>query len=99
MSQDFKIEHIEDPSEDLREAAVFNPLRTFNQAARPVMWELREQPEHEPKPVNLFAFGSEGRVLAGLFGETQFAWLKIDLMATAEEVRGQGIGRQLDQPG
>ncbi len=91
---DMAIEQIETPDEALKEA-VYGPLRRHNQRANSAFWARREEAGHEPWPLHLFAFGAQRKVLGGLFATTQFSWLKVELMATSEERRGQGIGRSL----
>jgi len=94
MSTEFQIEIIENPGEDLCEA-VYYPLRTHNQTSNPVMWEEREKPENQPKPLSIFAFAEDRTVIGGLFGTTMFSWLKVDIMATTKELRGNGVGTAL----
>jgi len=91
---EYRIKAVEDPDEELREA-VYLPLRTHNQAANPTFWTAREQPENQPREINLFAFQEDRAVLGGLFAKTEFSWLKIDLMATIKSTRGQGVGSAL----
>ncbi len=85
---------IEDPDAALREC-VHRELRTHNQRASPEFWVKRDLNEHAPNPVNLFAFTPDGEVAGGLFGSTQLSWLKVDIMATRSDYRGQGVGRAL----
>jgi GNAT superfamily N-acetyltransferase len=47
------------------------------------------------RALSLFAFAPDGVVLGGLFGSTRFSWLKITIMATRQDRRGEGIGRAL----
>ena len=61
----------------------------------PEFWNARELPENAPRLVDLFAYDENGEVIAGLFGSTEFSWLKIRIMATAEAHRGKGIGSAL----
>ena len=89
-----RLEHVEDPDEELREA-VYVQLRTHNQDSSPVHWAARELPGNAPQPVGVFAFDDAGEVLGGLFGSTEFSWLKVDLMAVDQGRRGEGIGTAL----
>ena len=91
-----RLEAIDEPDEDLREA-VYVQLRTHNQTSNPIWWEAREQAENDAKPLNLFAFDDDdcATAVAGLFATTQFAWLKIDIMAVVKAKRGSGIGSEL----
>ena len=70
-------------------------LRTHNQRANPEFWAARERMENRSVAVQLFAFDGQNRIIGGLFGSTQFAWLKVDVMAVNGEWRGTGIGRAL----
>ncbi|HVZ40365.1 MAG TPA: GNAT family N-acetyltransferase [Candidatus Kapabacteria bacterium] len=89
-----RIELIDDPDSDLLES-VNGELRRHNQSANPAFWALRDEPEHEARPLNLFAFAADGEVVGGLFGSTCFSWLMVNIMATKAEHRGTGIGRAL----
>jgi GNAT superfamily N-acetyltransferase len=91
---EFELKAIDDPDDELREA-VYVHLRTHNQSSNPVGWQARERPENAPRPISLFAYDENGDVIAGLFASTEFAWLKVDIMATAQAHRGKGIGRAL----
>ena len=90
----FQIEAIDTPSEELCEA-VNVMLRTHNQRANPEFWKAMEREENQPVPIQLFAFDATREAIGGLFGSTQFQWLKTDIMAVAEASRGSGIGRTL----
>ena len=94
MPNGVRIEIVENPAESLVEAVNLH-LRTHNQASNPVFWEKRGQDENRPKLLTIFAFDGEGGVIGGLFATTQFSWLKIDIMATQKEHRGQGVGKAL----
>ena len=74
---------------------VFSFLREFNKASNPEYWSLRELPENERKPLEIIAAGPGDSILGGIFGSTQFKWLKIDVLAVREDCRGRGIGREL----
>lgn len=94
MPNEFCIQQIDHPNDNVREA-VLQSLRSHNEEANPVFWERRERPENRSSPLNVFALNPNGAVVGGLFAETQFSWLRIHLMATRTEWRGQGIGRSL----
>jgi GNAT superfamily N-acetyltransferase len=91
-----RIELIEQASPELREA-VHSVLRTFNRQANPAWYAARALPENEPRPLNLFAFDNLGQARGGLFGETQFLWLKVSILAVHADFRQQGLGRRLMQ--
>jgi GNAT superfamily N-acetyltransferase len=70
-------------------------LRDYNLTNDPEFFLLRDQPEHAPRSIDLIAIDTAGRVVGGLFAETQFMWLRINLMAVEPEVRRRGVGRRL----
>jgi GNAT superfamily N-acetyltransferase len=70
-------------------------LQKYNQACNPIFFDERELAENAPKPLNVVALDAQGVVLGGLIAETQFAWLKVSIMAVAETQRPHGIGRRL----
>jgi GNAT superfamily N-acetyltransferase len=89
-----RIESIDNPDDAIREA-VNVELRRHNEYASPLYWEKSGQPENDERPLNLFAFAPDGVVIAGLFASTRFLWLKITIMSTKQDHRGQGIGSAL----
>ena len=89
-----RIELIENPGDDLREA-INVELRRHNQTYNPEFWAKVSSPENEKHALNLFALAPEGHALGGLFASTRFSWLEVHLMATKQECRGAGIGRAL----
>ena len=90
----YHVKSIDNPNDELRES-VHVELRAHNQTANPHYWEASGKEENDPKPLNLFAFDADDKVIGGLFGCTQFAWLKIEIMATKKIRRGHGIGTEL----
>jgi ribosomal protein S18 acetylase RimI-like enzyme len=70
-------------------------LRGYNRARNPTFFAARELPENAPKPLNVVASDPSGKIVGGLIAATQFAWLKVSVVAVAEHVRRQGVGRQL----
>ena len=94
MSNKVQIEIVENPGEDLYEAVNYQ-LRTHNQTSNPVFWEEGGKAENQPKALNIFAFAEDRTVIGGLFGTTQFSWLKINIMATRKDWRGKGVGKAL----
>jgi GNAT superfamily N-acetyltransferase len=90
----YRVEQLAVVSPELREAALF-PLREFNRLANPTWYAARDLPENAPQPVNLFAFDAAGQVIAGLFAETQFHWLKTQILAVHPNQRRQGLGKRL----
>src|ERR1700710_504933 len=69
-------------------------LREYNLASNPEFMRLWEMPENEKVPLVLLA-SSEAAVVGGLFAETQFAWLRISIMAVDPGSRGKGAGSAL----
>ena len=69
-------------------------LREYNWAVNPDYMEQLHQTEHEARSLVLLA-NVDSRVVGGLFAETQFAWLRISIMAVSPECRSRGIGAAL----
>jgi ribosomal protein S18 acetylase RimI-like enzyme len=80
---------------DETRAAVAAPLRAYNRAQSPAFYAARDLPENAPKPLNVVAVDPAGKIVGGLIGETQFAWLKVSIVAVAEHARRCGVGRRL----
>lgn len=80
------IKIIENPDEELCEAVNLQ-LRTHNQTFNSIFWENLVKKENQPKPLNIFAFAKNNNAIGGLFGTTQFSWLKIDTMGIKKEFR------------
>src|SRR5690242_13483571 len=70
-------------------------LRDHNLAMNGEFMTAREQPENAPWPLVAVALDDAGNAIGGLIAETQFAWLKISIVAVAPSARGQGVGRAL----
>lgn len=75
--------------------AINKKLRTFNQKANPEFWSKLEQKENEALPLHIIATDENDNVVGGLIGSSQFAWMKINIMAVDEDHRYQGIGTSL----
>ena len=84
----------QDLTEEDREA-VCAPLRTYNRERNGEFFAKRDLPEHAARKLNLVARDSEGRIVGGLIAETQFTWLKIEILSVAPESRHRGIGSLL----
>jgi len=91
---DVHFETSRDVTEVTREA-VYDQLRSFNRAANPDLWAKYDDAAHEAIPLSVIAYGKNGAVAGGLFGETQFSWFKLSIMAVRAELRRQGLGRAL----
>ena len=74
--------------------AVRRWLREHNHASNSAFMAERERPEHRPRPLVILAQGASG-VVGGLLAETEFAWLKISIMAVDPAWRSRGIGSAL----
>ncbi len=88
------LKFIDQPDEALRERVVCE-LRDYNRSKNALFFELRELPEHAPRPLNIIAYDEAGEPIGGLFGETQFTWLKISILVVHRSHRGQGLGQKL----
>ncbi|WP_425617851.1 GNAT family N-acetyltransferase [Anatilimnocola sp. NA78] len=95
-SASVRLEVINDASPELREA-VNVELRTFNREANAAWYAARSMPKNDAQPLNIFAFSPGGRVVGGLFAETEFHWLKISIRAVTASQRGSGVGTRLVQ--
>lgn len=67
-------------------AAIVAPLDAFSRG-RGFAWR--------PEPLALALRTCAGGVVGGLIGEAQWGWLRIDILAVAEELRGGGWGLRL----
>lgn len=94
MTDEPRIVVVDDPDDEHLDG-VRRTLREHNRAASPVFWEKLNDPANAPRPLHVFALASDGTAIGGLAGSTQFAWLKVDIMATRPEARGKGVGRAL----
>jgi ribosomal protein S18 acetylase RimI-like enzyme len=74
---------------------VYAELRSFNRAANPELRAKCDDPANDAVPLSVIAYDAEGAVAGGLFGETQFSWFKLSIMAIRADLRGQGFGREL----
>ena len=81
-------------SSEMRES-VCAPLRDYNRSNNGEFFAKRDLPEHAPRHLNLIARDASGKVLGGLIAETQFSWLKIEILSVTDAARRQGIGTLL----
>jgi GNAT superfamily N-acetyltransferase len=77
----------ETPEPHVREAIV-GPLIVFNNSRA-------SQPENYRPLVIILSDPDTGGILGGLWAETNFAHLHIDLLFVPETLRGSGLGRQM----
>ena len=82
------------PGDDDREA-ICDELRRFNIENNGAFFAARELPANAARPLYAIARDPEGRLLGGLLAETQFAWMKLSIMAIVPAARGRGIGSRL----
>jgi GNAT superfamily N-acetyltransferase len=68
--------------------AILSPLVSFNET-------MAGRPEDHRPLVILVPDPASGAVLGGLWGETMFGHLHVDLLFVPESARGTGIGRRL----
>ena len=73
------------------------PLGTYNRERNPEFFAKRDLPENAVRDLSIIARDQSGKIIAGLLGETQFSWLKIEILAVVPEVRGMGVGTLLMQ--
>ena len=71
----------------MREAIV-RPLLAFNNSRA-------SQTEDYCPLVIMLSDADSGSILGGLWGETNFAYLHVDLLFVPETLRGSGLGRQM----
>jgi len=75
--------------------AICDELRRFNIENNRAFFAARELPANAARPLSLAARDAQGRLLGGLLAETQFAWMKVSIMAVIPAARGRGIGSRL----
>ncbi len=75
--------------------AICEELRHFNIENNGVFLSARELPANAPRPLYVVARDPEGLLLGGLLAETQFAWMKLSIMAVVPATRRCGIGSRL----
>jgi GNAT superfamily N-acetyltransferase len=78
---------IDRPEPHMREAIV-RPLIVFNNTHA-------SQPEDYHSLVIVLSDADTGGILGGLWGETNFAHLHVDLLFVPETLRGSGLGREM----
>jgi len=79
------IDHLPKLSDDDR-AAILAPLDSFSRN-RGYTWQ--------PSPLVLVLRTDDGSIVGGLIGETLWGWLRIDILAVAEEFWVSGWGRKI----
>jgi ribosomal protein S18 acetylase RimI-like enzyme len=75
--------------------AITDPLRLYNREKNSAFFTARDLPENAPKPLYIVAYDEQGDIAGGLIAESQFAWLKIEIVAVRAEVRQRGVGSHL----
>jgi ribosomal protein S18 acetylase RimI-like enzyme len=71
------------------------PLRDHNLQFNATFFQARELPHNASKDLSVVARDAGGKLLGGLLGETQFAWLKISVLTVRSDARRRGIGAAL----
>ena len=84
-----------DAPDDGDREAICDELRRFNVESNGAFFAARELPANAPRPLCAVARDSAGRLLGGLLAETQFAWMKLSIMAIIPAARRCGIGSRL----
>ena len=79
---------------DLR-PAITTPLRVYNREKNPVFFAARDEPANAPRPLYIVLYDDQNEIAGGLIGESQFHWLKIEIMSVRQDLRGKGFGSQL----
>lgn len=79
---------VTDHIEEQEETAIFAGLLEYNMA---------RIEDKEPKELGIFLRDEEGKIIAGLTGETHRNWLSIKYLWVSEALRGQRIGSKLLQ--
>ena len=87
------VQAMEDPADPACER-VRQWLREHNWAANADYMRLWQQPENDARPLVVLA-EEDHAVIGGLLAETQFAWLKISIMAVHPGFRARGVGAAL----
>ncbi|WP_355660478.1 GNAT family N-acetyltransferase [Halomonas salifodinae] len=80
-----KIEYCDAPTPEEREA-ILGPLVDFNHRAAPAS---------STEPFAFFLKDDAGEIVGGLWGETFYEWLYVDLLYVPESLRGTGQGAEL----
>ena len=79
---------------DLRDAIVA-PLRVYNRQRNPAFFAARDEPPNAPKPLTIVLCDDQNAIAGGLLGESQFKWLKIEIVSVREDLRGRGLGSEM----
>jgi predicted N-acetyltransferase YhbS len=83
-----------DVSDPTRQA-IFGLLRDFNLANNNEFFTARERSENASRPIEIVATDPTGRIAGGLIGNSQFKWMKIDVLVVREDLRRMEIGQRL----
>lgn len=85
MLQGIDIQQQENPSAE-EMAYVSRQFRAFNDQQGGVF---------PAKDLHLFAYGPEGEIVGGLFGDVSWGWLHVDVIWVDESYRQHGLGSSL----
>jgi len=75
--------------------AITTPLRIYNREQNPVFFAARDEPANAPRPITIVLYDDAGEIAGGLIGESQFAWLKIEIVSVRADLRRRGVGSEL----
>jgi GNAT superfamily N-acetyltransferase len=85
MDEQYRIVATDDP-DDAAYTAVGMGVHTYN---------IEQAGDNQYQRLCLFIHGPDDEVVAGLVGATYWEYFYLDLLWVREELRGQGLGRQL----
>ena len=80
-----RIDRLDEPTAE-EHAAIVAPLDEFTRQ-QGFLWK--------PRPVVLALRDDGGEIAGGLVGNLNWEWLRIEILAVSEDLRGQGWGRRL----
>jgi GNAT superfamily N-acetyltransferase len=83
---------IESPDAELTEFLA-QQIREFNN--RVSDHHRRVRADGAQQPLHIILRGDDGEIVAGLTASTYWDWLNVDKLWVADQLRGQGLGRQL----
>lgn len=85
LTMDYQVTSETKPSDnDLR--VLLNGLHDYN---------TQHSGGGEAEYLSIFLRDESGAVVAGIYGWTAYGWLRIDVLWVQENLRGQGLGKQL----
>lgn len=76
----------------LSDREVRKQIQTILRAHNEQIWPFRGP---EALALNIYVRDPQGKLLGGVIASTYWGWLVVDILALVEEVRGQGLGKEL----